>query len=134
MLVFYNTPFLSTSCDVRNASHLVACIVVICSCMRTVRCKQFMTANIADMLTSFIFFCDNIPVRIDKTYQLSGTVVGINMVVLLYQLSKYIIRVFCGSCNGCFVIVRKKLFHSFHGCSGAQCRQVPAFSSLTSFA
>ena len=134
MLVFYNTPFLSTSCDVRNASHLVACIVVIRSCMRTVRCKQFVSADIADMCACFVFFGDHFTVCIDKAYQLSGTVVGINMVVLLYQLSKYIIRVFCGSCNGCFVIVRKKLFHSFHGCSGAQCRQVPAFSSLTSFA
>ena len=155
-----------------------------------------MSADIADMCTSFIFFCDNLPVRIDKTYQLSvlfhlaaeslriivvlldipcfcfylcdtvqaviqicifsvaqcislcivavcicfagrilcmfhcaggqpspvimedfpavtglhagpvsGTVVGINMVVLLYQLSKYIIRIFCGSCKGCFITV-----------------------------
>ncbi len=39
--------------------------------MRTVGCQQFVSSDIADMLTSFIFFCDNLPVRIDKTYQLS---------------------------------------------------------------
>ena len=200
-------------CDIRDTSHLITCIVIIHPCPLTVGGKQFVSADIVDMLTSFIFFCDNLPVRIDKTYQLSvlfhlaaesfrvivvfldisgfglhfcdavqaviqicifsvaqcislcivavcicfarrilcmfhcaggqpspvimvafpavtglhagpvsGTVVGINMVVLLYQLSKYIIRIFCGPCKRCFLcplsvfvvtvsIVCKDFFH-----------------------
>ena len=82
-------------CDIRDTSQLITCIVIIRPCPLTVGGKQFVSSDIADMCACFVFFCDNLPVRIDKAYQLSGTVVGINMVVLLYQLSKYIIRVPC---------------------------------------
>ena len=43
-------------CDIRDTSHLITCIVIIHPCPLTVGGKQFVSADIADMFTSFIFF------------------------------------------------------------------------------
>jgi len=106
-------------CIFSVAQCISLCIVAVCICFAG---RILCTLHCAGGQPSPVIMVDFPAVIRLHTRPVSGTVIGINMVVLLYQLSKYIIRVFCGSCKGCFLcplsvfvvtvgIVCKDFFH-----------------------